>query len=359
MGHLERPGVRAPAPPRGPRDSTRSSSAAARATSRRGWRGAARALVGIDNSERQLATARRLASQNTSACSSRCCTATPRPCPYPDGHFDFADQRIRCRDLVRPRALDPRGAPPAQARRSARLSRPLLPRDADVRPTRTCPRPSSSSAITSVMHRFDWPDADGAVEFALTHGDMIRLLRDSGFEVEDLVEVRAPEGAETPIRSARHRRVGEALADRGGVEGPEDGLTARAHSLQRARRRPSEPRGRPFPRPVRPRRTSSRRAGAPRVLRPGARASGRCPRPAGRTAPSPGSNENSARAADLRLQRRRDLGQPGVPGDDRERPGRGCPRRPPSRTPPPGSRARPARPSPRARRARSGGRAAR
>ena len=48
------------------------------------------------------------------------------------------------------------------------------------------------------MHRFAWPDADGAVEFALTHGDMIRLLRDSGFEVEDLVEVRAPEGAETP-----------------------------------------------------------------------------------------------------------------------------------------------------------------
>jgi hypothetical protein len=48
------------------------------------------------------------------------------------------------------------------------------------------------------MHRFDWSDADGAVEFALTHGDMIRLLRDSGFEVEDLVEVWAPAGAETP-----------------------------------------------------------------------------------------------------------------------------------------------------------------
>ena len=48
------------------------------------------------------------------------------------------------------------------------------------------------------MHRFDWADAEGAVEFALTHGDMIRLLRGSGFEVEDLVEVRAPEGAETP-----------------------------------------------------------------------------------------------------------------------------------------------------------------
>jgi hypothetical protein len=48
------------------------------------------------------------------------------------------------------------------------------------------------------MHRFIWPDADGAVEFALTHGDMVRLLLDSGFEVKDLVEVQAPEGAETP-----------------------------------------------------------------------------------------------------------------------------------------------------------------
>jgi hypothetical protein len=48
------------------------------------------------------------------------------------------------------------------------------------------------------MHRFDWPDADGAVEFAITHGDMIRLLRDSGFQVEALVEVRAPEGAANP-----------------------------------------------------------------------------------------------------------------------------------------------------------------
>jgi SAM-dependent methyltransferase len=48
------------------------------------------------------------------------------------------------------------------------------------------------------MHRFDWPESGGAVEFALTHGDMIRLLRGSGFEVEDLVEIRAPEDAETP-----------------------------------------------------------------------------------------------------------------------------------------------------------------
>jgi SAM-dependent methyltransferase len=48
------------------------------------------------------------------------------------------------------------------------------------------------------MHRFEWSEDDGAVEFAITHGDMVRLLRGSGFVIEDLVEVRAPEGAEAP-----------------------------------------------------------------------------------------------------------------------------------------------------------------
>lgn len=38
------------------------------------------------------------------------------------------------------------------------------------------------------MHRFTWPDDDG-VEYHLSHGDLIRLLRDSGFEVLDLIEV--------------------------------------------------------------------------------------------------------------------------------------------------------------------------
>jgi SAM-dependent methyltransferase len=48
------------------------------------------------------------------------------------------------------------------------------------------------------IHRFEWPDAEGAVEFAITHGDMIRTLRDAGFEVDRLVEVRAPDDAVTP-----------------------------------------------------------------------------------------------------------------------------------------------------------------
>jgi hypothetical protein len=36
------------------------------------------------------------------------------------------------------------------------------------------------------------------IEFAIPHGEMIRLLRSCGFEVEDLLEIRAPEDAETP-----------------------------------------------------------------------------------------------------------------------------------------------------------------
>ena len=48
------------------------------------------------------------------------------------------------------------------------------------------------------MHRFDWPDDGGSVEFAIPHGEMIRLLHSSGFEVEDLVEYPAPDDAVTP-----------------------------------------------------------------------------------------------------------------------------------------------------------------
>lgn len=44
------------------------------------------------------------------------------------------------------------------------------------------------------MHRFDWAD-DNSVEFHLPTGDMLRLLRANGFELEDFIELRAPEGA--------------------------------------------------------------------------------------------------------------------------------------------------------------------
>jgi SAM-dependent methyltransferase len=46
------------------------------------------------------------------------------------------------------------------------------------------------------MHRFDWPDTQ-TTEFHLSHGDWIRLLRANDLAVEELVELRPPDDAET------------------------------------------------------------------------------------------------------------------------------------------------------------------
>jgi len=46
------------------------------------------------------------------------------------------------------------------------------------------------------MYRIDWP-TDDSVEFHLSHGEWIRLLRRSGFEIEDLVEIRPGADAKT------------------------------------------------------------------------------------------------------------------------------------------------------------------
>ena len=45
------------------------------------------------------------------------------------------------------------------------------------------------------LHRVEYTD-DPGVEFHLAHGEMLRLLRASGFEVLDLIELYAPEGAD-------------------------------------------------------------------------------------------------------------------------------------------------------------------
>ncbi len=46
------------------------------------------------------------------------------------------------------------------------------------------------------LHRLEWP-SDDSVNFALGYGDWIRLLRAHDLEVEDLIELQAPEGATT------------------------------------------------------------------------------------------------------------------------------------------------------------------
>jgi SAM-dependent methyltransferase len=47
------------------------------------------------------------------------------------------------------------------------------------------------------MHRFDWREDNGGIEFHLAHGDWVRLLRTNGFELLDLIELQAPPDAVT------------------------------------------------------------------------------------------------------------------------------------------------------------------
>ena len=47
------------------------------------------------------------------------------------------------------------------------------------------------------MGRITWPD-DDSVEYQLTHGDWIAVLRDNEFQVERLIELQAQPDAEMP-----------------------------------------------------------------------------------------------------------------------------------------------------------------
>jgi SAM-dependent methyltransferase len=47
------------------------------------------------------------------------------------------------------------------------------------------------------MHRFDWREDDGGIEFHLSHSDWVRVLRGNGFEILDLIEIQAPPEAVT------------------------------------------------------------------------------------------------------------------------------------------------------------------
>jgi SAM-dependent methyltransferase len=151
--------------------------------------------VGLDNSGRQLTTARRLQREFDVT--------------FPLIHADA--ERLPIRDASLDLAVSEYGAaiwcdPYAWIPEAARVLRPngelvflgnsylsmLTMPDEDLPATERLQRPHFG------MHRFDWPDAEGAVEYHIPHGEMIRLLRACGFEIEDLVELRAPAGATTP-----------------------------------------------------------------------------------------------------------------------------------------------------------------
>lgn len=151
-------------------------------------------VVSIDNSEAQLTTARRL--QRQYGLDFSLLHGNAEAVPYPDASFDLAISEYGACLWADPQRWVPE---------AARLLRPggrlvflvnsflmmlCMPAEDGVVATDRLLRPAFG------MYRIEWP-GDIGVEFHLSHGDWIRLLRHSGFEIEDLIEVRPPATATT------------------------------------------------------------------------------------------------------------------------------------------------------------------
>jgi SAM-dependent methyltransferase len=150
--------------------------------------------VGIDNSPAQLATAREL--QREHGLEFPLLEGDAEAVPRPDASFDFAISEYGASIWCDPHAWIPEAA--RLLRPGGRLvflvNSPLLMLCmADLA---TDPAEERLRRPQFGMHRFQWED-DESVEFHLPHGELIALLRRSGFEVEELREIQAPEGATT------------------------------------------------------------------------------------------------------------------------------------------------------------------
>jgi SAM-dependent methyltransferase len=149
-------------------------------------------VVGIDNSEAQLATARRLQAQH--GLSFPLLHGNAEAVPYPDASFDFAVSEYGACLWADPYRWIPEAA--RLLRPGGRLSfltnsallQLCVPAEDGVAATDRLLRPAFG------MYRVEWP-GDIGVEFHLSHGDWIRLFRRTGFEIEDLVELRPAPGA--------------------------------------------------------------------------------------------------------------------------------------------------------------------
>jgi SAM-dependent methyltransferase len=151
--------------------------------------------VGLDNSGRQLATARTL--QREFRIPFPLVHADAERAPLRDASFDLASSEYGAALWCDPYRWIPE---------AARLLRPggrLVFLGHSYVSMLTFPESDLPAGDVLVrphfgMHRFEWSDGGGGVEFAIPHGEMIELLRRSGFEIEGLAEYPAPPDAETP-----------------------------------------------------------------------------------------------------------------------------------------------------------------
>ena len=148
-------------------------------------------VVGVDVSERQLATAREL--QAEYGLEFPLMHESAEAVPLPDESFDLALSEYGASLWCDPYVWIPE---------AARLLRPggrLLFLTSSV--IRLLCSPDDEEVIGERLrrpelglHSITWPD-DGSTEFNLPHGERIRVLRDAGFEIERLVELHVPDDA--------------------------------------------------------------------------------------------------------------------------------------------------------------------
>lgn len=149
--------------------------------------------VGIDNSARQLDSAR--AFQREFRVDFPLIHGNAERVPYPDASFDLAISEYGACLWADPYAWVPE---------AARLLRPggqlifLTNHVVFMLAAAYGDGPAEERLNRPYFHppRYTWPD-DESVEFHLTHGEWIRLLREHGFEIERLVEVQAPAEPQT------------------------------------------------------------------------------------------------------------------------------------------------------------------
>lgn len=151
--------------------------------------------VGLDVSEAQLRTAREL--QREHGIEFPLVHASAEAPPFPDGSFDLVFSEYGAAIWCDPYVWI------AEAWRLLRPGGGLVFLCNSVIAMLTAPDSDEPCGETLVrpqfgMRRLDW--SDGGIDFHLPHSAMFALLRDTGFAVEALHELRAPEGDDAELR---------------------------------------------------------------------------------------------------------------------------------------------------------------
>jgi SAM-dependent methyltransferase len=149
--------------------------------------------VGIDNSAAQLETARRLQAEH--GIEFPLIHGIAEAVPYPDASFDMAISEYGAAIWADPYLWIPE---------ASRLLRPggRLVFLVNGYTLALCAPDSDDPATDRLIHpqfgkyRFEW-SSDESVEFHLPHGELIRLLHATGFEIDELTEIQAPEDGST------------------------------------------------------------------------------------------------------------------------------------------------------------------